>query len=96
MADWIQVLCVNKTDRTSPYERIHNIGGINPDGTRWRLSETNAITGINQGKWAFFVERPAGHRVNVIIALSPFGNPYLKTEADGEHPNNLLSLPECP
>jgi hypothetical protein len=32
----------------------------------------------------------------VIIAVSPFGNRYLKTEADGEHPNNLLALPECP
>ncbi|WP_428792364.1 DUF3892 domain-containing protein [Vibrio splendidus] len=25
-----------------------------------------------------------------------FLNVYLKTENDGEQPNNLLSLPECP
>jgi hypothetical protein len=31
----------------------------------------------------------------VIIALSTRGHKYLKTEADSEHPNNLLSLPEC-
>jgi Protein of unknown function (DUF3892) len=96
MADSIQVLCVNKTNRMSPYERIHNIGGVNPNGTRWKLSEADAIKGINQGRWAFFVERPTGHSVNVVVATSPYGNPYLKTEADGEHPNNLLSLPECP
>ena len=29
-------------------------------------------------------------------AFSRFGHKYLKTMADGEHPNNLLSLPECP
>jgi hypothetical protein len=29
-------------------------------------------------------------------AFSRFGNKYLKTEADGEQENNLLSLPECP
>jgi len=28
--------------------------------------------------------------------MSRFGNKYLKTVADGEQPNNLLSLPECP
>lgn len=26
----------------------------------------------------------------------PHGNKYLKTEADGDAPNNLLNLPECP
>lgn len=34
--------------------------------------------------------------VKVIVAVSKYGNKYLKTEADGEEPNNLLSLPECP
>jgi len=32
----------------------------------------------------------------VIIAVSKYGNEYLKTESDGEQPDNLLSLPECP
>ncbi len=96
MADWVRIQCVNKTDRTNPHERIRNVGGVNSDSTRWKLSEADAIQGIDQGKWLFYVERPAGHRVNVIIAVSPYGNRYLKTEADGEHPNNLLALPECP
>jgi hypothetical protein len=41
------------------------------------------------------VERPAGDRVSVIVATSRFGNKYLKTTADGDQPNNLLSLPTC-
>jgi Protein of unknown function (DUF3892) len=32
----------------------------------------------------------------LIIATSAYGHKYLKTQADGEHPDNLLSLPECP
>ncbi|MFI5246011.1 MAG: DUF3892 domain-containing protein [Gemmatimonadales bacterium] len=36
-----------------------------------------------------------GKSVWVIIATHN-GNEYLKTEADGVHPNNLLALPECP
>jgi len=32
----------------------------------------------------------------VIVSNSAAGNKYLKTQNDGEQPNNLLSLPECP
>lgn len=37
-----------------------------------------------------------GQTAIVVVAVSRFGNKYIKTEADGEQPNNLLSLPECP
>jgi Protein of unknown function (DUF3892) len=95
MADRVEVRCVNKTDRTSAHERIHNIGGINPNGGRWKLGETAAIAGIERGQWSFYVERPAGHKVDVVVATR-LGKKYLKTTADGEQPDNLLSLPECP
>ena len=32
----------------------------------------------------------------VIVAISQHGNKYIKTKPDGDQPNNLLSLPECP
>ncbi len=96
MAQAIQIRCINKSDRYNPHERIRSVGGTNADGTRWKLSEADAITGIEQGRYSFYVERPVGDRVGVIIARSAQGNKYLKTQADGEHPNNLLSLPECP
>jgi len=41
------------------------------------------------------VERPPGHVVDVIVA-SGLGRKYLKTTADGEQPDNLLALPDCP
>ena len=47
------------------------------------------------GALSFYVERPAGHRVAVIIGRSAAGHEYIKTESDGEQPNNLLALPAC-
>ena len=79
----------------SPHERIRNVGGANADNSRWKLSLDAAITGIKERKWRFWVSA-AGKSVWVVIARSASCHEYLKTEADGEQPNNLLSLPECP
>ena len=95
MAQNVQIHCINKTPRMEAHERIRNIGGVNADGTRWRLTLAEAIDGIEAGKWQFYVS-VSGKSVWVGIAVSAWGNKYLKTENDGDQPNNLLSLPECP
>jgi len=94
VAESHQITCINKTSRTNPHERIENIGGVT-NGTRWKLSQPDAIAGIESGKWSFYVAA-GGKTVWVIVATSPWGHKYLKTEADGEQPDNLLNLPECP
>jgi hypothetical protein len=93
MASRHEVRCINKTDRYNPHERISHIGGSN--GSRWKITEEEAIQGIESGKWEFYVNQ-GGRVVDVIVAVSRFGHKYLKTIADGEQPDNLLSLPECP
>ena len=94
MATRHEVKCVNKTDRYNAHERIKAIGGQNHDGRYWKLSQEDAIQGIESGKWSFYVSS-LGIPVDIIFAVSRYGNKYIKTVADGEQPNNLLSLMEC-
>ena len=94
MAKSARIRCINKTDRLNPHERIRNVCGVNPDGGRWKQSQQQTIQEIESGEWEFYVSQ-AGRTVNVIVATHN-GNKYIKTEADGIHPDNLLALPECP
>jgi hypothetical protein len=94
MASKVRVSCINKSNRTNPHERITSIGGVNPDGTNWKMAESKAIEKIEDGTYNFYVSQ-GGNTVDVIIATRE-GRKYLKTSTDGVSPDNLLSLPECP
>jgi len=94
MADKHEVKCINKSNRMNPHERITNIGGVDGNGTNWKIPQESAIAGIESGKWSFFVNR-GGSIADVIVATSQYGHKYLKTKSDGEQPDNLLSLLEC-
>jgi hypothetical protein len=93
MATSHEIKCINKPNRYNEHERIVNIGGLNNNGTSWKMSLDTAIKGIEEGEWTFYVYRK-GIKVNVVIAEKS-GTKYLKTEADDSENNNLLELPEC-
>lgn len=93
MAKPAQIKCINKTNRSDPSERISHVGGFVT--SHWKISLNDAISKIERGEWSFFVEVD-GDRVEVVVTKSRYGNKYLKTVADGDLPNNLLHLPECP
>lgn len=93
MSSWSLISCINKVDRMAPHEAITHIGGVAKN--RWKITQKRAIDLIENEGWRFYVDVD-GDRVKVVVATSRYGNKYIKTEADGDHPNNLLSLPECP
>jgi len=95
MADRVQILCITKADRFNPDRHITHIGGKNHDATRWKITEEEAIAGIEAHKWEFYTS-VSGRTVDVVIETSSKGRKFLKTEADSYKPDNLLSLPECP
>ncbi len=90
-----EIRCINKDDRFNPHERIQYVGGVNPDGGAWKITQPRAIQYIEDGEISFYVKAMNGHSVWVIVA-SRNGVKYLKTENDGDTPDNLLYLPECP
>ena len=97
MAARHQIGCINKKQHQNPHERITRVGGVT-NNTRWSLSSDEAINGLDAGKWTFYVHQTLNGRTyeaDVIVA-SRNGRKYLKTKNDGESPDNLLSLPECP
>jgi Protein of unknown function (DUF3892) len=91
----VEIDCATKTARPLPHERIAFVGGRNPRGTRWKLSQDQAIDGIKSERWAFYLTID-GKPVAVTIARGPRGHEYLKTEADAVDPTSLLLLPDCP
>ena len=95
MAQRHEVTCI-VPDGTDLDRRIDMIGGrIGADnGGPWSLKLDAAIAGIENGKWSFWTQG-GGKATNVIVAVRTSGRKYLKTEADGVEPNNLLALPKC-
>ena len=94
MAIRVEIKCIVKTNRSDAHQRIQSVGGVNPDGQRWKLSEADAIKGIHDDKWDFWTQG-GGKTVDVVIAKRE-GKEYLKTKNDGVQPDNLLALPTCP
>ena len=90
-----QILCVCRDERLDPYERITHIGGYRRTTGRWKITQKEAIAHIESDEFRFWVS-VAGKSVWVMVAESPFGTKYLKTEADCSEPNDPLSLPACP
>ena len=88
MADW-QISCISKTDRTSPHERIRQVGGAGG----WRKPADEVIRLIEAGTDTFWVSVD-GKRTDVVVDTHN-GRKYIRTRPDDHRQNNLLSLPEC-
>lgn len=81
---------INRAYSHDPLEQIENIGGLNSDHTRWKLSQAAAISAIESGTDEFFVNTEGGPIK--LIVLTHQGQKYLKSEREKSHPDELLSF----
>lgn len=90
-----QIQYVNKIPRQDIHNAIRAVGGVNPDGTTWKMLLEDAVAAVQAGTYKFYVAVGA-NSVWVSVARSIAGNFYLRTDADSLLADNLLSLPEFP
>ena len=93
MAAKYEVMYINKVNSPFVNEMIRDIGGIK-DGEYWKITQQQAIKYIKNEIAEFYMFHNR-KRMDLIVGKSKSGK-YLKTISDGEMPDNLLRLPECP
>jgi hypothetical protein len=92
MAHRAEIKCINKDPRQDRYHSITHVGGY--VDKPWKITQEDAIGKIKRGEWEFYTTAN-GHQTDVVVAMRQ-SREYLKTKADYDTPDNLLSLPECP
>jgi Protein of unknown function (DUF3892) len=93
MAD-VKVTCITKPHPESRHEHITHVG--NPDAG-WKWPREDVITSIDTRTNTFFVIDPRNGKRSDIGVVRPAGRaPHLRTYADGDWNDNLLSLGQCP
>jgi len=90
-----RIRCVNRTGRSAVHQKIRFIGGLNADGSAWKLSQEMAVDSIENEKYQLYL-LVGRQPVSVLVATAHHGHKYLKAETDPEEPSSLLNLPECP
>ncbi|MES2178009.1 MAG: DUF3892 domain-containing protein [Gemmatimonadota bacterium] len=89
-----QITCISKPHPQSPHEHITHVG--NPAGN-WIWTREAVVKSIDEKSNTFFVVDPnTGRRSNVGVVRPSGHAAYLRTYADGDWNNNLLSLNQCP
>lgn len=87
-----RVTCTTKLEK---HEHIVDLGCYGPGGGYHTFTEAEAIDRLENRGDTFYTERPDGHVAEIqVIELK--GEKYLRTEPDGQRPNNLDWLPDCP
>ena len=90
----VQVTGITKPHTQSSHEHITHLG--NP-AAGWKWTREQVITSIDAKTNTFFVIDPrTGKRSNVGVVRPAGKAPHLRTYADGDWNNNLLSLDQCP
>ncbi len=94
----VRIYCINKDNGNhyDPHEAITNLGWVNEaNGETGKCTRLDMVKFIEVDNGQAYVKDASGKVAYLIVKLSPNGNKYVKTKADGVETNNLLSLLEC-
>ena len=86
---------VTPPDASRVVSQLRKRGLAISDRPRWTLPLDDAIQGVLDGRWSFFIQLGVYDTVNIEVATSPSGRLYLRTEVDQDTPDELLFLPQC-
>lgn len=95
MVTRLELKWISRSEEQNSRAWVTLVSGSYVDGTLWKLTEADAIRGIETGFLEFFVEMD-GRTLEVVVAGNRSGRKFLKTEADGERPDYMLRLPDLP
>jgi len=90
----LEVTWVDQADHPDPGQRIGQVGG-HSGKLKWQHTQAQAIEAIEQDVFAYYVKKD-DQILKLEVGLAPNGCKYLKTEADADAPQLLLSLPKGP
>lgn len=93
--NFTEIKWTTKSDRMAPHERILEIGVATMDGKCRRIPHAQAVEDQWNGVSLFNVAIN-GIMVGVKVETTPDGHRYLKSMDDGDQPDSLLALPDCP
>jgi hypothetical protein len=94
----IKITCIKKAsgDHENPYIAISTMNWMNENtgatGTSTKIGMYDFVT---KDKGIAYVKDSRGNKANLIGAVSPKGNKYVKTVEDDVTSDNPLKLPEC-
>jgi hypothetical protein len=96
MAD-VKVTCITKPNPENRHEHITHVGNPDTASGGWKWPREDVIASIDAGTNTFYVIDPNnGRRADVKVVRPAARDPYLRTYADGDWNDNLLSLKQCP
>ena len=87
-----QIRCIDLSHTNARHEHITHVG--NPGVWSRKFTVAEIVANIQSKTDTFYVADGNGNRANVgVVEANP---PYIRTYADKEWTNNLLSLTSCP
>lgn len=91
----VRITCITLSSTNKQHEHITHVGSpqFTPEGAKWTVAQV--VSAIESKKHTFYVTDVNTNRANIGVVTPTNGPKYLRTYADGEWNNNLLSLPLC-